>query len=635
MNFESRRVFVSGASGVIGREMIPMLVENGASVMACDLKPRPEEFPPDIIFRRGDLNFITQSEIDQFNPEIFIHLAATFERSQETYEHWEENFWHNVRLSNHMMTLMRNVSALTRVVFPSSYLIYDKNIYSFDVAPVEPVKLKETDAIAPRNLTGMAKLAHEIELDFLRRFKNDNFKSACARIYRGYGKNSRDVISRWVRDLLQGKEIHAYSLDGIFDYIYAKDSAEGLLRLALSDFEGVINLGTGRSRRVREILGILGKYFPNMVVEEGTSDITSGATEASEADLTRLREFLHWEPKIDLETGIANIISFEESQIEKQRPIAFPNILITSISKKVPLINAVRNGVRKISDIPKIFGADTDLTCIGRYFVDEFWHMPELTDLSSDELVGYCRSNNIGVIIPTRDGELEFFAKNKSLLAGDDIHVMVSDYPVVKACLDKLAFSNIKELQGLVIPSSTSIETIQSDRFVVKERYGAGSVSVGLNLESEAAQAHAKTLENPIYQPFCVGYEITVDGYVTSSKQVKGIVMRKRQKVVGGESQVTSSFENSRLQKTFIDILQQLSLMGHITLQAIIDEHENVHLIECNPRIGGASMLSIFAGLESFYWFYAEALGEDLRAYPFLPASKPITLVRYPNDIFL
>jgi carbamoyl-phosphate synthase large subunit len=35
-------------------------------------------------------------------------------------------------------------------------------------------------------------------------------------------------------------------------------------------------------------------------------------------------------------------------------------------------------------------------------------------------------------------------------------------------------------------------------------------------------------------------------------------------------------------------------------MQAIIDEADNVHLIECNPRVGGASMLSIYAGLDSF-----------------------------------
>ena len=530
------------------------------------------------------------------------------------------------------MTLIRNVKSLKRVVFPSSYLIYEKSLYSFDSAPPKQVNLKEMDPISPRNLTGMAKLAHEIELNFLRHFTNDNFTSVCVRIFRGYGKNSRDVISRWVRDLIQGKKIFVYRPEGIFDYIYGRDSAKGLLKLGLSDYEGVINLGTGRSRRVAEVVEILRKHFPDMTAEECASEIPF---EASQADLTELTKAVNWVPEEDLETTIPEIIAFEKSREGQQQCPSLPNVLITSISKKVPLIKAVRCGVQKVSDISKIFGADVDDTCIGRYFVDMFWHMPKLDELSIEELVKYCKSNNIGAIIPTRDRELKFFARYKSTLSDHGIVVMISDYSTVRVCLDKLEFAKLEGIQDVVIPASTTIERLNSEKFVVKERYGAGSISIGLNLDPTAAKSHAETLENPIYQPFQTGYEITVDAYLTKDSEVKGIIMRKRVKVVDGESQVTTSFENAFLQKKFFDFLSQSDFYGHLTLQAIIDEADNVHLIECNPRVGGASMLSIYAGLDSFYWFYSEALGENLSAYPFLPASKPVTLVRYANDVYL
>ena len=632
MNYAGKRVFVSGASGVIGHEMIPLLIKSGAIVMGCDLQPMPKQYPKGVIFRRGDLNYITQKELDNFDPEIFIHLAATFERSHETYEHWDENFRHNLRLSNHLMTLMRNCKGLKRVVFPSSYLVYDKLLYSFKSPPSKSINLKETDPISPRNLTGMAKLAHEIELDFLRTFRNDMFTSVCVRIFRGYGKGSRDIISRWVRDLIQGKKISVYRSEGLFDYIYAKDSAIGLLKLGLSEYEGVINLGRGRSRRVAELVEILKRHFPTMIFDEVSSNI---AFEASQADLTELKKAINWLPKEDLETTIPKIIQFEMDKNDEQRTHCAPNILITSISKKVPLIKAVRSGVQKVSDNIKIFGADWDRTCIGRHFVDVFWEMPPINELGIEELIMYCKSNNIGAIIPTRDGELEIFASYKSILSDNGITVMVSDHSIVNTCLDKLKFAELESIQDIVIPAATSIGKLNADEFVVKERFGAGSTSIGLKLDKAAAQLHAASLIDPIYQPFQKGFEITVDAYVTKFRVVKGLIMRKRIKVIDGESQVSTSFENALLKEKFFIFLNKFKFYGHVTLQAIIDVDDNIHLIECNPRIGGASMLSIHAGLDSFYWFYSEALGEDLSTYPFLPASKKITLIRHPEDIYL
>ena len=56
---KNKRVFVSGGAGVIGRELVRKLVRQGNTVMVGDLMPSPEDFPSEVIYRQGDLNYIT------------------------------------------------------------------------------------------------------------------------------------------------------------------------------------------------------------------------------------------------------------------------------------------------------------------------------------------------------------------------------------------------------------------------------------------------------------------------------------------------------------------------------------------------------------------------------------------------
>jgi len=623
-----KRIFISGGAGVIGREMVKRFIKKGATVMVGDLLSVPNEFSKKVLYRQGDLNFITQQELDSFNPEVFIHLAATFERSDETYEHWEENFLHNIKLSNHLMTLMRNVPALKRVVFPSSYLIYNKVLYNFAEPQQVPTKLKETDIIMPRNLTGMAKLTHEIELEFLSKFKSDKFTTISARIFRGYGKGSKDVISRWVRDALNGNPITVYNPEGIFDYIYAGDSAEGLIRLSQINDTGVVNLGTGRSRTVKDIVLILKKYFPELRIKYSESDLLY---ESSEANIDKLKLLIDWSPEHDLEETIPTIIDYEKKQ--NSSIIKYPNVLITSISKKIPLIKSVKKSLNKCNPSIKVFGGDSSASCIGQYFVDEFWAMPAIKNLSVEALLEYCKKNNVGFIVPSRDGELEYFSKIKQALKNENITVMVSNKESIVSCLDKLKFS---QLEGMyTIPASENIEDVDAIRFVVKERFGAGSDKIGINLDKEGALSHAIHLKNPIYQPFIAGYEISVDAYISNEGNVKGIIMRRRDLVVDGESQITSTINDKHLEKLFSKIINSLHLNGHIILQAIISNNRDVNVIECNPRFGGASTLSLQAGLDSFYWAYLESMNTSIVDYPFFRSQNEIMQVRYPQDLYI
>lgn len=631
-----KRVFVSGGAGVIGLEMIPRLLAHGATVMVGDLKPRPTSFAPSVVYRQGDLNDLTQAEFRSFAPDVFIHLAATFERSAESYEFWDENFAHNVRLSHHLMTLAKDAPSLRRAVFASSYLIYDPILYQFDSAQTKPVVLQETDPILPRNLTGMAKLAHEIEIRFIDQFCAERLSTVCARIYRGYGRNSRDVISRWVRSLLKDEPITVYRPEGIFDYIYAADSAEGLIRLAAAeDVKGIINLGTGRSRSVQDVVEVLRTHFPNMKVETVESDIPF---EASQADISRYQKLVGWSPIYDLPQAIAEIVDYERDQAknvkaEFKRSL---KILVSSAAGKVPLVRAMQKAVKQIDPNGQVVAGDMNPQSLTALVADEFWLMPPTCDDKLEDLITGLRSQKINIVLPTRDGELMFWSRHAARLKAEGVHVIVSEYEPLRRCLDKLDFSTFGEANNLpFIPTSDRIEDITGERLVVKERFGAGSRAIGVNLDRTQAIAHATTLEQPIFQPYIEGVEFSVDAWANREHKVKGLVLRHRDKVVNGESQITTTFTNKMLEAQVQKVIESLELCGPIVLQVILDANGGVHVIECNARFGGASTTGIAAGVNSLYWSILETQGVALDNYSFSRIIGEIRQIRIPSDIYI
>ena len=632
-SLSGKRIFVSGGAGVIGSELIPMLHDAGADVLVGDLKPRPASWPGLVRYRRGDLNGMTVQELRSFGPEVFIHLAATFERSTETYGFWQENFHHNVRLSHHLMTIHKDLESLRRMLFASSYLIYDPKLYSFSEPQSQARRLREDDPILPRNLTGMAKLAHEIELRFLEGFRKESFTTVIVRIYRGYGRGSHCVISRWIRALLRGKPIQVYRPEGLFDYIYAGETARGLIKLVEhSDVTGIVNLGTDRARRVSEVVEILRQHFPDLKATTGESDILF---EGSQADMDAFQAATGWKPERHLEDCIPLIIEHERQHLAEEASQASGHVMVTSASKKVPLLLRVKQAAAKLRPDIRVLAADASASAPAQHFSDGFWIMPYLRDLDTANLTEACRQRGVTQIIPTRDGELAFFAGHREILEKAGISVMVSAPETVDVCLDKLRFASFGMEAGLpVIPAHKTLPANAGGPWVVKERYGAGSLSMGVNLSAADAVAHAAKLNAPIFQPFMGGMpEFSADIYVDRRGCMKGCVVRTRDVVVNGESQITTTTTNPALVEVCQKLVSALPFYGHIIVQAFVDAFGGVHLIEVNPRFGGASGVAIEAGLDSFYWFLLESQGAELRDAPCLhdPARR-LRQVRHSHD---
>lgn len=92
------------------------------------------------------------------------------------------------------------------------------------------------------------------------------------------------------------------------------------------------------------------------------------------------------------------------------------NALITSASAKIPLIDAFKKAINKINPKNKVIAADTSALALSQYVADQFWEMP-ITDTSSvDKILKFCLDNEVKCILPTRDGELAFWANKKEYL---------------------------------------------------------------------------------------------------------------------------------------------------------------------------------------------------------------------------
>ena len=310
-----------------------------------------------------------------------------------------------------------------------------------------------------------------------------------------------------------------------------------------------------------------------------------------------------------------------------------PVVLVSSASQKAPLLHAMRQAVRRLQPAGKVIAGDRNGNAVARYLADDFWLMPQTTDEQLDALLRGCEERGIGAVLPTRDGELAFWARHRDTFGRAGIGVIVSPLLSVQRCLDKLAFARWGRDNALpIIPAVDRIDAIAAARLVVKERFGAGSASLGLNLDRREAVEHATRLDNPIFQPHVTGREISVDAWLDASGTLKGLVMRERTLIVDGESKVTTTFSDAALEARLVPIMEKLDLRGPVVVQALIDDSGNMHIIECNTRFGGASTAALAVGLDPFYWSLMELNGGNVEQLSFERSSHELRQVRIAED---
>jgi UDP-glucuronate decarboxylase len=310
-----KRVLVTGGAGFLGSHLIDRLLERGSEVVCADnlftgTKRNIDHLHdhPRFEFVRHDVTFPLYVEVDEiYNlacPASPIHYQHDPVQTTKTSVHGAIN----------MLGLAKRLRA--RIFQASTSEVYgDPSVH-----PQTEAYWGNVNPIGPRSCYDEGKrCAETLFFDYHRQHKLD---IRVARIFNTYGPrmhpNDGRVVSNFIVQALQGQDLTLYG-DGMQtrSFCYVDDLIEGFVRFmdrpagegGQPGFPGPINLGNPVEFTMRQLA-------------EKVIELTGSKSKVSfrplpaddpmqrKPDISRAREHLQWEPKVQLAEGLQQTIKY-------------------------------------------------------------------------------------------------------------------------------------------------------------------------------------------------------------------------------------------------------------------------------------------------------------------------------------
>ena len=132
------------------------------------------------------------------------------------------------------------------------------------------------------------------------------------RIFNTYGPRMQPddgrVVTNMVHQSLAGKPLTIYG-DGsqTRSFCYVTDEVDGIVRLLQSDVVGPVNIGNPNEFTIRELADVIAEVLgADLSIEY--LPLPSDDPTVRQPDISRARELLGWEPKIELRDGIRQMV---------------------------------------------------------------------------------------------------------------------------------------------------------------------------------------------------------------------------------------------------------------------------------------------------------------------------------------
>jgi len=301
MNWNGRRVLVTGAEGFIGSYLVKRLLKEGALVHALVRKGSSLWRIQDSLDRLSVLQSdITdpaslQSALSRLRPQVVFHLAALVDVSRS----WELI----VTLARtNIMGTINLLSALQEA--PLDAFIHTASSEEYGDAPSPIPETQRESPISPYSFSKLA--STHFCLMAARTF---DLPVTVLRLFPVYGpfQESSMFIPSAIRDLLLKKAFKMSPGEQIREFTYVDDVIEAYLTVArCPDARGeLLNVGSGVPYKIKDVIEMLrGLIGVDAAVEAGAIPYRKGEGKEIVCDNRRIRRLTGWSPAVSLEEGL-------------------------------------------------------------------------------------------------------------------------------------------------------------------------------------------------------------------------------------------------------------------------------------------------------------------------------------------
>jgi len=299
MNWQDKRVFVTGATGLVGQWLTKALLRKGADVVILvrDGVPAMFDFSTTCNIIRGDITdqALMERILNEYDIEIIYHLAAMSivkygnELPREAYKT-------NVLGTVSLLEAARNVKPGARIAVASS----DKAYGECDHLPY-----KEDTPLMGRNPYDCSKSCQDLIGQSYQLTQGLHVAiSRCGNIYGGGDLNWNRLIPNTIRRLIRGDTPLVYGTGyETRDLFYVEDVINAYLTLIEKDATGPYNFSTGEELTVRNVIETICRLMGKPAHYQTLNQL-KGQIPNQVLDSTKARQELGWEPLYSLEEGL-------------------------------------------------------------------------------------------------------------------------------------------------------------------------------------------------------------------------------------------------------------------------------------------------------------------------------------------